>query len=37
VVDILSHKKLLMTEEAVRKAEQLWGEKSSPGESNASL
>lgn len=37
VVDILSHKKLLMTEEAVRKAEQLWGEKSSQGESNASL
>jgi large subunit ribosomal protein L4 len=29
VVDILSHKMLLMTEDAVRKAEQLWGPKKS--------
>jgi large subunit ribosomal protein L4 len=28
VVDILSYKRLLMTEAAVRKAEELWGEKS---------
>jgi len=27
VVDILSHKALLMTEAAVRKAEEVWGEK----------
>ena len=27
VIDILSHKMLLMTEAAVRKAEQLWGER----------
>ena len=37
VVDILSHKVLLMTVAAVRKAEQLWGERLSQGESNASL
>ncbi len=37
VVDILSYKILLMTEAAVRKAEQLWGERSSQGESSAPL
>ena len=37
VVDILSYKMLLMTEAAVRKAEQLWGERLSQGESNAPL
>ena len=37
VVDLLSYSKLLMTEAAVRKAEELWGEKLSQGESNASL
>jgi large subunit ribosomal protein L4 len=37
VVDILSCKMLLMTEAAVRKAEQLWGERLSQGESNAPL
>jgi len=37
VVDILSHKLLLMTEAAVHKAEQIWGQKLSQGESNASL
>ncbi len=37
VVDLLSHKMLLMTETAVRKAEQLWGQGTSQGESNASL
>ena len=37
VVDILSHKVLLMTEAAVRKTEQLWGQRLSQGESNASL
>ena len=37
VVDILSYKMLLMTEAAVRKAEQLWGQRSSQGGSNASL
>jgi len=37
VVDILSHKMLLMTEAAVRKAEQLWGQRLSQGRSNASL
>lgn len=36
VVDMLSYKMLLMTEAAVRQAEQLWGE-GSPGGSNASL
>lgn len=37
VVDLLAYRKLLMTEAAVRKAEELWGEKLSQGESNASL
>lgn len=37
VVDILSHNMLLMTEDAVRKAEQLWEQKPSQGISNASL
>ncbi len=37
VVDILSHKVLLMTVAAVRKAEELWGESLSKGESDASL
>jgi len=35
VVDILSCKKLLMTVAAVRKAEEIWGEKPSEGGSNA--
>jgi large subunit ribosomal protein L4 len=34
VVDILSRKKLLMTVDAVRKAEELWGEKPSEGGSD---
>jgi len=37
VVDILSHKVLLMTVAAVRKVEQLWGKKLSQEENNASL
>jgi len=37
VVDILSCRMLLMTEAAVRKAEELWGEKVSQGGGNASL
>ena len=37
VVDILSHRMLLMTESAVRNTEQLWGEKLAQGESNASV
>jgi len=37
VVDILSCRTLLMTEAAVRKAEELWGEKVSQGGGNASL
>ncbi len=37
VVDILSYKMLLMTEAAVRKVEQLWGQSLSQGETNASL
>jgi len=37
VVDILSYKVLLMTEAAVRKVEQLWGKRLSPGESHASV
>ena len=37
VVDLLSYKTLLMTVAAVRKAEQLWGERSSEGRSNAPL
>jgi len=37
IVDLLSCKMLLMTESAVRKAEEIWGEKSSKGDSHASL
>ena len=37
VIDILSHKMLLMTEAAVRKVEQLWGKELSQGGSSASL
>ena len=37
VVDILSHKILIMTVTAVRTAEQLWGKRSSQGRSNAPL
>jgi large subunit ribosomal protein L4 len=37
IVDITSHKKLLMTEAAVRQVEQLWGGKLSREENNASL
>ena len=37
VVDLLSHKMLLMTEAAVHKAEEIWGEKLSRGESHASV
>ena len=37
IVDITSHKKLLMTEAAVRQIEQLWGGKLSREENNASL
>ena len=37
VVDILSCKRLLMTVAAVHKAEELWGEKLSKGESNEPL
>jgi len=37
VVDILSYKTLLMTEAAVSKAEELWGEKLSQGENYAAL
>ena len=37
VVDILSHKMLLMTVTAVRKAEQLWEEKAAPEVNHASL
>jgi len=37
VVDILSYKMLLMTVAAVRKAEQLWGKRSSKERSNAPL
>ncbi len=35
VVDILSYKMLLMTEAAVRKAEQLWGERLPQGDNHA--
>ncbi|MDD5287688.1 MAG: 50S ribosomal protein L4 [Dehalococcoidales bacterium] len=35
IVDIISHRTLLMEVDAVRKAEQLWGENSSGEESNA--
>jgi len=37
VVDLLSCNRLLMTEAAVHKAEEIWGEKPSRGESHASL
>lgn len=37
VVDVLSSRKLLMTVDAVRKAEELWGEKPSEGGSDASV
>ncbi len=37
VVDILSHKMLLMTVAAVRNAEELWGETQAKGDSNASV
>ena len=37
VVDLLSYKMLLMTVAAVRKAEQLWGERLSRRRSNATL
>lgn len=37
VVDLLSCHLLLMTEAAVRKAEQLWGEKEAPEVNNASV
>lgn len=37
VVDILNRKKLLMTVEAVRKAEEIWGDDPSEGGSDASL
>ena len=37
VVDILSHKTLLMTVAAVRNAEELWGETPAKGDSNESV
>ena len=37
VVDILSHKMLLMTVAAVRNAEELWGETPAKGDSNESV
>jgi len=37
VVDILSSRVLLMTEAAVHKTEELWGERPSQGGNNASL
>ncbi|MEK7353342.1 MAG: 50S ribosomal protein L4 [Chloroflexota bacterium] len=37
VVDILSHKMLLMTVAAVRNAEELWGETQAKGDGNASV
>ncbi len=37
VVDLLSHKVLLMTEASVRKVEELWGEKVSRGETSGAL
>jgi large subunit ribosomal protein L4 len=37
VVDLLSYDALVMTEDAVRKAEQLWGEKSNQEDSNGAL
>ena len=37
VVDLLAYRRLLMTVAAVRKAEELWGERPSKGGSNASV
>lgn len=37
VVDIMSHKNLLMTVDAVRRAEELWGEADSGGDNSASV
>jgi len=37
VVDLLSHKAVVMTEDAVRKAEQIWGDETSQEESSAAL
>ncbi len=37
VVDLLSYDALVMTEDAVRKAEQLWGEGLSQEESSAAV
>jgi large subunit ribosomal protein L4 len=37
VVDLLSYNNLVITEDAVRKAEQLWGEELSQEENNAAL
>ena len=37
VVDLLSYDALVMTEDAVRKAEQLWGEGLSQEESSAAI
>ncbi|MFC1952335.1 50S ribosomal protein L4 [Chloroflexota bacterium] len=37
VIDLLSHRMLLMTESAVRKAEQIWGKRLAEGENSASL
>jgi large subunit ribosomal protein L4 len=37
VVDLLSHKALVMTEDAVRKAEEIWGEGSSQEDSSAAI
>ncbi|MFC1860301.1 50S ribosomal protein L4 [Chloroflexota bacterium] len=37
VIDLLSHKMLLMTETAVRQVEQLWGRRVAEGEKSASL
>lgn len=37
VANIMSHKNLLMTVDAVRRAEELWGETSPEGDSSAQL
>ncbi len=37
VADIMSHKNLLMTVDAVRRAEELWGEAAPEGDSSASV
>ena len=37
VLDILSHKMILMTEAAVRQAERLWGNRLAQGGDNASV